>query len=244
MNDKTSKQVERELQKLLEKYKLTAKLSVKTIKDWIYNSPDTTVGEAVAIYQKKYLSYFSRVKIIEELNKIVQVFTDAWNNFPQTALGGKSPNQIFQSSSKTKNQSAGGKNKTMPKMIVGGREMEWDEYWAMLKEMERLQIPFKSWIEKDLLPKYKNFLSQKYGAKTMNKHYAVADLFFQRILQLGFLRLVEIRSDFIQQEFPHWWTTHVLMDSLTAKNVLSSLRKLFEFIELVYGISKIKFGFS
>ena len=102
-------------------------------------------------------------------------------------------------------------------MIVGGQEMDWDDYWAMIKEMEKAQIPFKNWIEKDLLPKYQIFLSQKYQKYTLNKHLEVADHFFHRVLHVGFITLEEIRKDFIQKEFPRWWQTHVLTDSLSEK---------------------------
>ena len=126
-------------------------------------------------------------------------------------------------------------------MIVGGQEMDWDDYWAMIKEMEKAQIPFKNWIEKDLLPKYQIFLSQKYQKYTLNKHLEVADHFFHRVLHVGFITLEEIRKDFIQKEFPRWWQTHVLTDSLSEKEIISSLKMLFEFIELVYGINQDKF---
>ena len=98
-----------------------------------------------------------------------------------------------------------------------------------------------NWIEKDLLPKYQIFLSQKYQKYTLNKHLEVADHFFHRVLHVGFITLEEIRKDFIQKEFPRWWQTHVLTDSLSEKEIISSLKMLFEFIELVYGINQDKF---
>lgn len=249
MFNKTPQQVEQELLKLLKQYKLTSKLSVQKVKDWIYNSSGSDAMEEVNRYQKHFLNFFAdKFKKVEELSGITQVLTDAWNVFPQKALGGKSPNQmpnvtVDVKGKATDKEVAGRDKRAMPKMVVGGLEMDWNEYWAMIKEMERLQIPFKSWIEKDLLPKYKKYLSQTFNDKIIDKHFAVADLFFQRILHVGFLRLEEVRPGFIQKEFPHWWQTHVLMDSLKEKAVLSSLKKLFEFIELVYKISKNKFGF-
>ena len=210
MDTKTPKQVEQELQQLLEQYKLVAK-------------------------------YFPRVKKIEELSRIVKIFTDAWNYFPHKALQGKSPQQMFKVLYSDEDKQSDFKNQKMPKMIVGGQEMDWDDYWAMIKEMEKAQIPFKNWIEKDLLPKYQIFLSQKYQKYTLNKHLEVADHFFHRVLHVGFITLEEIRKDFIQKEFPRWWQTHVLTDSLSEKEIISSLKMLFEFIELVYGINQDKF---
>jgi len=241
-NNKTSKQVEEELQQLFEKYKLTKKLSVKVIKDWIYNSKNTNVMEAVNLYQKKFLAYFKKAYETDGFDEILQICMDAWNYFPHKALDGKSPQQMSEEiyGNEPKNE----QDQAMPKIIVGGRQMEWDDYWSMIKEMEHLQAPFKNWLEKDFKPKYKKFLHQKYKKKTIEKHFQVAEFFFDRVLHLGFLELEQIRKNFIQKEFPRWWQTHVLMDSLTEKEVVSSLRKLFEFIELVYDIDKLQFGFS
>lgn len=243
LDNKTPKQVEQELQRLLEQYKLTDKLSVADFKDWIYNSQNSNTMKDVNLYQKKFLKYFTRVKDIDKLNQILQVFMDAWNYFPHQALKGKSPQQMVESLYNNRKQPVIPDKKKMPKMIVGGQEMSWDDYWAMIKEMEYQQIPFKNWTEKDLLPKYKKFLNQQYQKDTVNKHYEVADIFFERALHVGFLTLEEIRKDFIQKEFPHWWQTHVLMNSLKEQEILFSLERMFEFIELVYKINKEKFGF-
>ena len=244
MTDKTPEQAEQALQNLLGKHKLTGKLSVKTVKGWVYDSHHTGALGDFHIYQQKVLKHFSKTDDIDKLNQILQVFVDAWNCFPHRALKGKSPNQLFQeNSSNQPNRPDPANNKSMPKIVVGGREMEWDDYWEMIKQMEKLQIPFKHWIEQDLLPKYQKFLSQKYQKNTVARHVEVADHFFHRVLHMGFLELLEIRKEFIQKEFPRWWQTHVLMNSLKAKEVLSSLRKLFEFIELVYNVNKSQFGF-
>ena len=125
----------------------------------------------------------------------------------------------------------------MPKVRVGDREMEWDEFQIMIKKMEKAQEPFKKWIEKDALPKYKKYLAQIVKVKkACEEHYDVADLFFQRALHLGFVELKKIRPSFIRSEFPSWWPTHVMYSDLKPAAVKKSLEKLFEFIELVYGI--------
>lgn len=42
-------------------------------------------------YQDKWMKYFVQVKSMDELNRVLQIFTNAWNYFPHKSLGGKSP---------------------------------------------------------------------------------------------------------------------------------------------------------
>lgn len=240
---KTIESTEKNLQKLLDKYKLSEKMTVVTIRDWIWNDEGERGLDAVHRFQKKWMKYFARIRNIDELNSIMQVFTDAWNYFPHKSLKGKSPEQMVEESLKKNPSLAKKDNQRMPDMIVGGVKMPWDEYWKMIREMERLQIPFKNWIKSDLLPKYKKFLGQKFSERTIAKHYEVADIFFERVLRVGFIEFEQIRKDFIQKEFPRWWQTHVMMNNLSEKEVISSLRNLFEFINLVYSKDIRKFGF-
>lgn len=62
--------------------------------------------------------------------------------------------------------------------------------------------------------------------------------FFQRVLHVGFLNLGSIRPEFIQNEFPRWWPTHVMYSNLKPAGVKKSLGILFELIELVYSDKK------
>lgn len=243
MSKEQIQKIESQLQEIIDRYKLAEKLSVAMIKSWINNDTDGSAMEAVHLFQKKWLKFFKKVKNIDELNSIMMVFNDAWNYFPHKSLRNKSPDQMVKLSENQKRADIPPKNDSMPKMIVGGYEMSWDDYWAMIKEMEKQQIPFKKWINEDLLVKYKKFLEQSYKKGTIDKHFMVADIFFERVLHVGFVTFDQIRKNFIQQEFPRWWQTHVLMDSLSEREVLSSLNVLFEFIELVYNKDKRKFGF-
>lgn len=244
MNEtKTIESVEKKLQNLLDKYKLPKKINITMVKDWIWNDEGERGLDAVHRFQKKWLKYFARIKDMDELNNIMQIFTDAWNYFPHKSLKGKSPEQMVEKSLKKNPSLARKDNQKKPDIIVGGQKMAWDEYWKMIKEMERMQVPFKNWIKNDLLLKYKKFLEQKFSKKTVDKHYEVADIFFERTLHIGFVHFDQVRKDFIQKEFPRWWQTHVMMNSLSEKEVLSSLRNLFEFINLVCGKDIKKFGF-
>lgn len=149
---KTHQQVEKALNTLFAKYHIQDKITVEEIKEWIWNASGQAM-EAINKYHKKCFQLMPEPKDIDEMNDIMQVFTDAWNYFPHKELGGKAPNDLMQEAIKNapKDDSAVG---GMPKVIVGNREMELGEYENMLKEMEREQKPFKKWINKDVLPKY------------------------------------------------------------------------------------------
>lgn len=87
----------------------------------------------------------------------------------------------------------------MPTVTVGGHEMLWDDYWQMIREMEKRQIPFKKWIKKEVLPKYKKYLQSTTNKNDRGPWYEVANIFFDRVLHVGFLSLGHIRKDFIQK---------------------------------------------
>ncbi|MFH0820188.1 MAG: hypothetical protein V1908_00275 [Candidatus Peregrinibacteria bacterium] len=240
---KTPKQAETNLNALFKKYGIHRKINVEQIKKWIWNEKGKGM-EAVNKYNKKCLQLFPEPKDIDEMNDILQIFVDAWNYFPHKELGGRSPNEVLQEEMK-KMPKEDREKRDMPKVSVGGMEMEWEEYWQMLKEMEREQKPFKRWIEGDALPKYKKYLEQMVkGEKNREKHYDVAERFFDRVLHVGFLELARIRPAFIQEEFPHWWPTHIMYSNLTPKQVAQSLRILFTFIEFAYKVNMKKYGFG
>ncbi len=239
---KSPKQVEKALNTLFKKYKIQNKVDVDTIKMWIWNSKGEGM-EPVNKYQKKCFQLFPEPKDIDELNDIMQVFVDAWNHFPHKELGGKAPCDLIEESMKN----APEKNKEerrMPKVRVGNQEMEWEEYEAMLKEMEKAQKPFKKWIENDALPKYKKYLDQLLKhERTRKEYYDVAERFFDRALHVGFTELKLIHPKFVQQDFPRWWPTHIMYSNLTPVQVRKKLEKLFAFIELVYKVRIDQFGF-
>ncbi|OGY99274.1 MAG: hypothetical protein A2945_04860 [Candidatus Liptonbacteria bacterium RIFCSPLOWO2_01_FULL_52_25] len=247
MEQKTPVQVEKELQALLDKHRLSDKLSVGQIKQWILserNEESDSPVSASNAFQKRCMKYFSRVKSHDEFFVVTQALINAWNYFPHQSLGGKSPWQMVQ---KEMNKHPELKRKSrsheMPVVVVGGHTMKWKEYEAMLREMERVQAPFKHWIEHETLPEYRRHLSSKVAERIAKKHIYVAELFFDRVLHVGFVTLDTIRPDFIQKEFPRWWQTHVMMSSLTEKEVLSSLKNLFLFIGSLHNNDIGRFGF-
>ncbi len=240
---KTSQLIEKNLHRVLEKYEVSKKLTPATVKAWILHDEGKSAMDASNRYQKKWFPYFAALFDRDEFNELLQVFVDAWNYFPHESLRGRSPHQIMQRELKKHPRSRNMNEQRMPDVMVGGRKMSWDAYEKMIAEMERLQVPFKNWVEKDVLPKYEQFLRASRGAETVKKHLEVADIFFERAMHTGFLQLSEIRKEFIQQEFPHWWPTHILMSNLREQEVLSSLRRLFKFITATFGLDIEQFGF-
>lgn len=241
MNNKTSQQVTKALNVLFKKYNIQVKISVEDIKNWIWSATGGAM-EASLKYQKKCLNIFPPIENIDEMNNILQVLVDAWNFYPHKELDGKSPNELYreiygenygETSLKSKSE-----KQVMPKVRVGDREMEGDEFQLMIQQMEKAQEPFKKWIEKDALPKYKKYLAQIVKTKKdCEEHYDVADVFFQRVLHVGFVELKDIPSSFFRTEFPSWWPSHVMNSDLKPVAVKKSLRRLFDFIELVYGFN-------
>lgn len=231
LNDKTPKQVENDLKAIFKKYGLENKISVDEIKKWIWNSTGAPM-EASNKYNKKCIELFPPINDIDEFNILFQTFVDAWNSFPHKALKGKSPKEMFNEIYGKAPPSKPVHGNKSPDVIVGGRKMPFGEFQAMLKEMEKAQKPFKKWIDKSLLPKYKKYLKLKEkNESTREEAYSVADIFFQRALHLGFVDLEHIRPEFILDEFPRWWPTHVIGSHSKPSQIKKYLGRLFNFIE-------------
>jgi len=91
-----AKLAEKNLQRLLEKYKLSGKLSIEMIKDWVWLAEGKSAMDASNRFHKKWSKYFKKIEDINELNEALQVFVGAWNYFPHKFLGGRSPEQMIQ----------------------------------------------------------------------------------------------------------------------------------------------------
>lgn len=222
-------QIEQKLEDVIARYKGKG-ITVREIRQKIYES-DGDVMEASNRFMKWWWQRFpSKALEREGVEEVLQAFNDAWNVFPHRSLNGKSPQEMIQEFAE---ESGPRKNTAdaMPKMIVDGREMAWDDYWAMIKEMEKRQEPFKAWMEKTL-PAYRTYLTKKYKTvRSIEKHDSVASVFLERALQVGFLDFNEIRPEFAVWEFPAWWQTHVMQSSLTEDQVWSSLCDFLWFCE-------------
>ena len=62
----------------------------------------------------------------------------------------------------TKKTKTGSKSEQMPDVHVGGHIIKWNDYWAMLKEMEKQQVPFKKWIKDEFTPAYEKNLRKNF----------------------------------------------------------------------------------
>lgn len=242
--------VKKALYKIIQKYGLTKQLSVAAIEKRIYESEGATAMEASNKFQLWWTKFFR--KQFEEnspdFDFILPAFTDAWNYFPHKSLGGRSPREKFkeyygQEPDASMADPENRRNEEMPRVHVGNREMSWGEYEHMLKEMEKEQEPFKHLVD-DILQSYKTHLQQeeRLSKKTVDRHYGVADIFFSRALHVGFINFHGIRKAFVLKEFPRWWQTHVMFFSLREPEIVSSLKKLFSFIEQTYGLGHEAFA--
>lgn len=236
---KEQARVIQELNKLISAFSLQGKLSPEMVIDWVWKAHGGSAMEASNAYHKQCFRFFRNVEDIDEINRILQIFVDVWNFFPHRDLDGKSPDQLMREFRGIENKGKapqGGKDQAMPKIICGGREFSWDEYWAMAKECERAQKPFRNWIEKQVMPAYLAHLVERYrGERTIKSHERVADIFFKRALHLGFVNFGELHSRFVWDEFPAWWQTHVLDDYRSEDQIRSSLEKLSYFLHLHFG---------
>lgn len=98
---KDVKSVENRLKELISQNNLGEVLTMDMIKDWIWREEgEKSFGE----FTKKVTSYFKNIKDINELNIMMQVFSDAWNYFPHRMLGGLSPAQKMLEYEKRDNQ--------------------------------------------------------------------------------------------------------------------------------------------
>lgn len=226
----TKKSVERRLQRLIERYGLGGVLSIEKIKSWIFDDYGDSAMDATNRFQKKFLNYF---KDIDDINEALQAAVDAWNFYPHKSLKGKSPQQMVQRALRDNSELRRKKNDKMPDVIAGGKKLSWNKHWAMIRKIEQIQKPFKQQIEKEISPLYRKFLIQekKLSEEAVEEHMKVADIFFERVLWVGFLSYEMIRPEFVQYEFPRWWQTHVLFDNRDENKIWSSLQILLSFMK-------------
>ncbi|MGB2762741.1 MAG: hypothetical protein WBC21_04410 [Minisyncoccales bacterium] len=231
----TKKSIEEKLQKLINQYKLEEILSVEKIKDWIFNDYGDSVMDASNRFQKKFFHYF---KDVRDIDKIFKITTDAWNVFPHKSLNNKSPKEMVLEAIEKDPSLKKQKSNKKPDFIVGGKKILWDKYWAMIKKMEEMQRPFKQQIEKEILPLYKKFLTQEknLSKEIVEEYMKVADIFFERVLHVGFLSFEMIRPEFAKYEFPRWWQIHILFDERDENEIWSSLKVLISFLKEKFGL--------
>ncbi len=224
--------IRKELNGVLAEFKLSTQLSVDDIIDLVYHAGERWRDKAHLQFQKEISKKLSRVRDQEHVFTILELSFQCWNYFPHKDLG-KTPFELTQEFAPKKSAT---KPKTDPKVIVGGREMTLAEYQTMLAEMEKVQIPFKAWLFEKILPAYKEYLESRYKQKTIKKHYLVASILFERILTIGFISPEHVRPDFLYEEFPAWWQTHVMFGDYNETTIENSVMELMYFIEVTTGV--------
>lgn len=88
---KKSQQFEKELKEFIEKFLPVGKMSVETVKKWVYEENGAPL-EAVHKFQDNFFKYFDGNGA--DINELLQIAMDAWNYFPHKSLGDKSPFQV------------------------------------------------------------------------------------------------------------------------------------------------------
>ena len=80
--------VTNKLQELIKQYDLEEILTIDMIKDLIWHEEgDKAFHDFIA----EAFGYFKDIKDTNELNRVLQVFNDAWNYFPHKSLDGLCP---------------------------------------------------------------------------------------------------------------------------------------------------------
>lgn len=227
------KKIEVRLQALITKLKRHNKISVETVKQWIYESDDEDSMRPVHIYQKKFMQAFSNAKEAD-MQEVVNVSMHCWNVFPHKALGGLSP-QEKHSEHYGKNTPEDIKKEDVdPIMNVGPHKIKMSEYTKMAAEIEKAQRPLKKWLETIMLPKYEHRLKECYSTKTVEKHVITAEIFIQKVLSAGYTNYEDISLQFTSW-FCEWWETHVLYSNLTPDQVWKSVAKFLDYIYFTTG---------
>ncbi|MBI2450658.1 MAG: hypothetical protein HYV47_03965 [Candidatus Nealsonbacteria bacterium] len=89
--------VKNKLQKLINQYNLDGTTIIDRVEDLVWNEEG---DKAFSNFIQEAFKNFEDVKDIEELNRIMQVFNDAWNYLPHKCLNGKSPAEFLRDSKK------------------------------------------------------------------------------------------------------------------------------------------------
>lgn len=221
------KWVEKELSK-----NFKGEISFEDLKLWIFESED--IGKDGHLkYQKKWSGYVTKIagNDMKRFQKLADIFTTAWNHFPHKVMDGLSPYEkaiaVYGSRDEME---ATKKNNTDPlRVTVGDKEMSVDEYVKMLAEMQEAQEPYKEWY-KNLLTAYKDFSNH---AKLPEDLYRVAEMFFERSCQLGYVDYEDIKLEWAMHEFPEWYTTHVMDSQMESGEVRDALFSLIKFIDVL-----------
>lgn len=184
------KEVKQNFNKLIQKYKLEKKLNIDELEKEIYNA---TIDDNQKILIK-ILSVFSKKNLeFHEQDELIKSFSDLWNYLPHKELGNISPHEKFKEEYGQSPDSFDNQEKKDVEDInfnVDGVDMTKEDYFTMLKTMEKKQKPFRKKMDKEILPAYLKFLEGNYKERTAEKHHSIASLFIDRAIFIGFLHMI------------------------------------------------------
>ena len=221
-----------EFDQLLSTLKPKVPFSTDDVIDLVYHAGERWGDHAHLHFQKELSKKLSRVKDEDQVFAVIGLAFQCWNHFPHKDMGNKAPFELAE----MHKQSAAKNQNSQPEVIVGNQKMSMGEYADMLEKMEKTQVPFKNWLFDTVLPTYKKHLEQNYKTKTVEKHYFIAEALCERILHVGFVSPEHVRPEFLYEEFPDWWQTHVMFKDYKEQTVANSVMNFITFIAETTGV--------
>ena len=119
------------------------------------------------------------------------------------------------------------------KVVIPGDQI--DKYFEAMAEAEAAREPFRKSLE-SLNQDFADYLSAKYGKKTVRKHTTIVDTFIHFICrQTDVESLEEITRGMVNTHFRRWYKRKV-WDSATENDLRVALRKFFQFLATEKGM--------
>lgn len=233
---KEQKRIRSEFDELLKSLKLDKKLSSDWIVNLVYQAGERWGEKANLYFQKEIYKKLSRLKNEDDVFSVIKLAFECWNHFPHKDMDNKAPFELAHELAEKQPPAPSENKKTLPTVVVGDQKMSFPEYQAMLEEMERVQVPFRTWLKEEVLPKYKLYLETNFKKKTIEKHYSIADVLCDRLLQVGFISPEHVRPGFLYVDFPIWWQTHVMFGNYNETTVENSVIDFMNYIDRTTGV--------
>lgn len=220
------KEVEKRVEKIIEKLKLSDRISLVWLKDFTYNF-DLPTKEISKKYFGRIFNLLPRDISEEDMNEAVSVFNDAWNCFPQKIMGGISPQDKFFKDEMIAEKEADEKMKG--NIPLTEEEQLWkDHFDRARKELD----PYLDWTQKEVMPKYNRYIeNQKH--KKPNEVVDVAGVFLEICGQMGFFEFKKVHPGFIK-DFPNMFLVSVIGPNLSKQEVKEYLDNFLLFLETYY----------
>lgn len=233
---KEQNRLRRKFDELSKSLKLDKKISSDWIVNLVHEAGERWGEKAHLHFQKEISKKLSRLKKEEDVFSIIELAFQCWNYFPHKDMGNKTPFELAHELAEKQPPFPAKNKKTLPTVVVGDQKMSFQEYQAMLEEMERVQVPFRAWLKGEVLPKYKLYLETNFKKKTIEKHYSIADILCDRLFQVGFISPEHVRPDFLYVDFPIWWQTHVMFGNYNETTVENSVIDFMNYIDRTTGV--------